>query len=175
MPTQKLTEKSIRALVAPDPSGKQLIHWADEPKGFGVLCRGVSGAKTYIVQRALPSGIRRRVTIAPCNVLKLADATEKAKLVLADFYQGRDPKAGRSEKMTLHQALETYLAASKTLAAETRRNYRLNVERYLKPWLAVPLKTITPEMVEARHRKIQRDVEQNSKFSQRFPIRLAAD
>jgi integrase len=158
MPTQKFTEKSVRALPAPDPSGRQVLVWATEPKGFGVLCSGVSKAKTYIVQRALPSGGRRRVTIGPCNVLTLADATAKAKLVLAEFYQGRDPKAARHAKMTLRQALDNYLAARKSLSAATRRNYETNVRLYLKPWLDQPLKAITPDIVEARHRKIQQEV-----------------
>jgi hypothetical protein len=154
----KAHREVVRALAAPDPSGKQTIHWADEPKGFGVLCSGVTSSKTYVVQRALKSGIRRRVTVGPCSVLTLADATEKAKLVLVEFYQGRDPKGARHEKITLREALENYFAARKSLAAETRRNYATNVRLYLQPWLDLPLKMITPEMVEARHRKIQQEV-----------------
>src|SRR5262245_11768401 len=71
----RFTERAIHKIQAPTASGKQEIFWSDDMPGFGVLCSGVSAAKTYIVQRALPSGIRRRVTVGPTNVLPLADAT----------------------------------------------------------------------------------------------------
>jgi hypothetical protein len=44
--TIKLTEKSVARLVAPTASGKQVLYWDEEQKGFGVLCSGVSNAKT---------------------------------------------------------------------------------------------------------------------------------
>ena len=71
MPTQKLTEKSIRAMPAPDANGKPVIYWDDDLRGFGVLCSGRTNAKTYVVQRGLGDGRRRRVTIAACNVLDI--------------------------------------------------------------------------------------------------------
>ena len=91
----KLTEKAIRALAAPDPSGKQKLYWDDEPKGFGVLCSGVTRTKTFILQRPV-NGKTRRITIAP--VLGVAGEVEaarsKAREKLADFfYKGIDPKA----------------------------------------------------------------------------------
>ena len=85
MPTQKLTEKSIRAMPAPDPSGDQVLYWDDDLKGFGVLCSGCTNAKTYVVQRGLGNGRRRRITIGACNVLTLAVARGKAEQVLSEF------------------------------------------------------------------------------------------
>src|SRR5262245_51492652 len=129
----KLTNKSIAKLAAPDPSGKQQLYWCDDLTGFGVLCSGVSNTKSFIVQREL-KGRTRRVTLGPVNVLGLEEARTRAKAVLADIYAGNDPKAGRRGAMTLKQALDRYLEASKTLRPATRRNYRL-MERYLEPWL----------------------------------------
>ena len=60
MPTIKLTEKAIARLPAPDPSSGQMLHWDSELKGFGVLCSGTTGAKSYVVQHALKDGRRRR-------------------------------------------------------------------------------------------------------------------
>jgi integrase len=91
-------------------------------------------------------------------VLTLADATTKAKHILAEFYQGKDPKTARNEKITLQEALTQYLAANKTLSVSSRDNYRMYVEKHLAPWRATQLKTITSEMVEARHRRIQQVV-----------------
>jgi hypothetical protein len=72
MPRLKLTEKAIMKLQAPDPSGKQCLHWDTELKGFGVLCSGLSNARTFIVQRTLADGRSRRVTIGAVNELALA-------------------------------------------------------------------------------------------------------
>lgn len=45
----KLTERIVSQLKAPHPSGKQVLHWDTELKGFGVLVSGKTNAKTYIV------------------------------------------------------------------------------------------------------------------------------
>ncbi|WP_156918222.1 hypothetical protein [Bradyrhizobium sp. Cp5.3] len=44
----KLIEKTITKRRAPDPSGKQVLHWESELEGFAVLCSGVSYARTYV-------------------------------------------------------------------------------------------------------------------------------
>ena len=85
MPRQKLTVRAIDRLAAPDPSGKQTLYWDTELRGFGVLVSGTTGSKSYIVQRDLPDGRSRRVTIAPVNVLGLDDARERAKTFSPTF------------------------------------------------------------------------------------------
>jgi hypothetical protein len=50
MPSTKLTEASVARLPAPDPSGRQMLHWDTALTGFGVLCSGVSGSRTYVVR-----------------------------------------------------------------------------------------------------------------------------
>ena len=72
MPRQKLTQKVVDRLPAPDPGGRQVLHWDTELKGFGVLCSGTTTAQSFIVQRDLVGGRTRRVTVGPCNVLTLA-------------------------------------------------------------------------------------------------------
>ena len=49
MPQLKLTEKTIAKLPAPDPSGKQVLHWDTELKGFGLKVTP-AGSKVYILQ-----------------------------------------------------------------------------------------------------------------------------
>jgi len=160
----KLTAKAIAKLAAPDPSGKQKLTWDTELTGFGVLCSGVTSAKSFIVQRELPGRRTRRVTLGPVNVLDLDEARTRAKAVLADMYAGRDPKAGRRGAMTLRQALNRYLEARKDLRPATRRNYSL-IERYLRPWIDRPLREITADMVEARHRSLQSEIEAGGQYS----------
>jgi integrase len=150
----KLTEAAVRRLPAPDPSGKQRLYWADEPKGFGVLCSGVSNARSFILQRAV-NGKTRRITIAPVVGVagELEAARAKARQKLADFfYRGIDPK-DEVAAGTLRIALEVYLA-SRSLRPRTIANYRDAVERSLAPWLDVPLRDITPAMVLRRHAEI---------------------
>lgn len=154
----KFTEKAIAKLPAPDPSGRQRLHWSDEMKGFGVLCSGVSRSKTYIVQRALPGGKSRRVTVGPVGVLKLAEAEVRAKEVLAAFYKGMDPKAGRLGDHTLRSAMEEYLKV-RNLSPRTVDDYRGTVAKgHLAIWADTPLKLITRDMVEDRLKKIAKEV-----------------
>jgi integrase len=155
----KLTSKAIARLCAPDPSGRQVLHWDTELRGFGVLCSGTTNSKTFVVQRDLPGGRTRRVTIAPTNVLDLDEARRRAEHTLADLYKGVDPKAARRAGATLREALEDYIKARKDLRAKSVRDYRLSVETYLRTWLDRPLREITREMVEERHREITKEVE----------------
>jgi len=159
MPRIKLTQKAIARLPAPDPGGSQLLHWDTELRGFGVLCSGKTNAKSYVVQRDLPGGRTRRITIAPTNVLELDEARRRAEEVLADLYKGVDPKVARREGTTLRDALEDYIKARKDLRAKSVRDYRLSVETYLGAWLDRPLHEITREMVETRHTAITAEVE----------------
>ena len=165
MPRLKLTVRAVDRLPAPDPSGGQVLHWDSELRGFGVLCSGTTATKTYVVQRDLPGGRTRRVTVGPVNVLDLDKAREQAKGVLADFYKGIDPKAGRSSEFTLRSALAAYLEARADLREGSKRNYSDSVEQHLAPWLDAPLRSITREMVETRLRQIAQVVSKRSGHS----------
>ena len=93
MPRIKLTEKTIAKLHAPTASGKQIIHWDAELRGFGVLLSGISNSRTYVCQRDLPGGKTRRVTIAAVNEMSLAEAKDSAREMLVDMRKGDRPKA----------------------------------------------------------------------------------
>jgi hypothetical protein len=123
-----------------------------------VLCSGKTNAKTFVVQRDLPGGRTRRVTVGATNVFTVDAARRQAEGILADFYRGHDPKAGPRGGSTLGQILEAYLAARKTLRPKSVKDYRATCERYLKPWLDRPLHEISSEMVEARHRALQIEI-----------------
>jgi integrase len=157
----KLTEKAIARIKAPDPSGKQILHWDTELKGFAVLASGVTNARTFIVQRDLPSGITRRMTVGKLNEITLEEARSRAADMLDQLRRGIDPKAGTS---TLRTTLESYLAARKNLRPATIRLYRKSVEDYLTPWLDLQLADITGEMIEDRHRSIVREVDKGERY-----------
>jgi integrase len=157
MATTKLTERSVLALRAPTASGKQELTWDTELRGFGVLCSGVGNTRTFVAQAALANGLRRRVTIGRCDRLKVTEARDKAREVLAKMDLGEDPKA-RGNKLTLKGALDAYLLARTSLKPRSAEGYRGACENYLDDWLQRMLRDITPEMVEARHAKIAEDI-----------------
>src|SRR5215471_6560559 len=158
----KLTERAVAQLPAPTPTGKQALHWDTELKGFRLLCSGVSGKKSYVVQREL-NGKTRRVTVAPANVLALKEARQRAQAMLAEFVRGVDPKAKQPATMTLRAAHAAYVAAPR-LRAASKADYAY-VAHYLSDWLELPLRNITPEMVEARHASIQSSIAARGRYS----------
>jgi integrase len=154
MPRLRLTERAIARIEAPQPSGKQVIFWDQELRGFGLLASGVTKAKTYIVQRTLPNGNSRRVTVAAINETSLTMAREQAAELLLDMRRGNDPKAGRRGAVTLQQTLEAYLDARKDLRPRSAEFYRSAVQHHLPDWLDLPLRDLSPEMIERRHHDI---------------------
>src|SRR5262245_1473801 len=153
MAVQKLTNKSVAKIPAPDPSGKQVVVWDSQIKGLGVLVSGVSQSKTYIAQRSIGTdGPLRRVTLGPTNTLKIEEARDKAATLLNSMRGGTDPKAKVSNS-TLQEALDDYLAARHSLRPESVRVYR-RIEKTLSAWLQTKLAAITPDMVQKRHREL---------------------
>jgi hypothetical protein len=111
----KLTARAVERLRAPDPSGKQRLYWDSTLRGFGVLVSGTTNGRSYVVQRDLPGGKTRRITIGATNVLALDAARKRAEVVLADLYRGIDPKAAARDRLTLRDALNDYLDRHKNL------------------------------------------------------------
>jgi integrase len=153
MPRLEFTERAIARLPAPDPSGKQVLYWdAGGLKGFGVICSGTSNAKSFIVQRQV-NGRGRRKAFAAVAEMSLAAAKKKAAEILVDLAAGIDPDLKAKASMTLCEALESYLTARRDLRPASVRSYR-GVEHTLEPWMKWPLRQITADLVEKRHREI---------------------
>lgn len=163
MATLKLTRRSVEALPAPDPSGNQKLYWDADLKGFGLLVSGVSSTKSYVIQTRLKSGLKRRITVGPANVLSVEAARNAAQSQLAQIYLGgEDPKQAQKRKakaeITVAGVLEDYLAASPNLSERSRKIYRSLAQRHLSAWLDRPLRTINGDDVEQRYRAILQEV-----------------
>src|SRR5258707_1160109 len=105
----QLTEREIaRNMPAPDPSGKQTLHWDSDLTGFGVLCSGTTRTKTFIVQRDLPNGKTRRLTVAKVNETTLDKARKLAGDMLLKLRTGDDPK-NKDANATLQATLDKYI------------------------------------------------------------------
>ena len=162
MPTLKLTEKTVARLPAPDPSGRQILWWDSELKGLGVLCSGTGAVKTFVVKGTVAGRRRVRIKLARVGVLTVAEARLRARETLAGFIGGIDPRAEATSATTLRNALDAYLAARRdNLKPRSVAGYRVEVPRHLSGWLDIPLKSITREMVEARHKSIPSEVQQH--------------
>ena len=114
----KLTAKAVERHKAPTKTGKQALIWDTELKGFGLLLSGKTSSKTFIVQRDLPGGKTRRVTIGSVAEIDLAKAREEAAGIIHSMRQGHDPKHKSAGDITLREALEAYLAAEDAGRAE---------------------------------------------------------
>jgi integrase len=161
MPRLKLIKRTVENLKAPDPRGKQTLYWDTELRGFGVLVSGVGATKSWVVQAKLKTGRTRRVTLAPTNVLSLNEAREEAKLKLGEIYRGGDPKISARRArgaVTLSAVLDNYLTTNSNLSPKSIADYRNSAARHLTPWLNLPVREISAEMVEARFRAITDDV-----------------
>jgi hypothetical protein len=158
-------------LRAPHPSGKQVLVWDTELRGFGILLSGKTNSRSYIAQRTMPNGITRRVTIGSLPEIDLIKAREKAADLIHAMRHGEDPKVIRrpvAVTWTLRKALEVYILARKDLKPESATYYRHEIARNLGQWLDRPLAGITPEEVEARHREIQADIQSRRKQKAHF-------
>jgi integrase len=159
----KLTKTAMERLRAPHSNGKQKLIWDAELKGFGLLLSGKTTARTYVVQRRLPDGRERRVTIAGVAEWEAAgktvdDARAEAAKQLVNLRAGRDPKVERRAGLTVQQVLDEYIEARPKLRDRSKEDMRKTVKRYLSDWLNLPLRQITGDMVEERHRSIQKEI-----------------
>ncbi len=167
MPHTKLTEKAVAKLRAPTASGAQELWFDTELRGFAVRCSGATSTKSYIVQRDLPGGTTRRVTIASVAEMKLAEAREQARELLVNMRRGVDPKRRGGGQRTLQQTLEAYLQANKELRQRTRAIYIHLVEHHLAPWKDRPIGSITPGEVDALHDAIASEVAKHGRHDGR--------
>jgi integrase len=153
MPKLKLTTRAIATLQAPTLEGRPALYWDTELKGLGVLVSGTTNAKTFVAQRTLGAkGATRRLTVGPVNTMSVDEARERAADMLDDLRRGIDPKR-KTENQTVKQALDAYLTARKDLRPASERVYR-QIERTLSDWMDKPLRDVTGDMIETKHREL---------------------
>jgi len=163
MPRTKLTQKTITRLRAPTGIGKPVLYFDADLRGFGVLCSGKTKTRTYIAQRDLPGGRTRRVTIAACNEMILAEAKDRAREILVDMRRGIDPK--RKGTGTLEQTLTAYLQANKELKPQTAAIYARLLKNHLAQWRDRSLASITPAEIDGLHNAIAAKVQKRGQHS----------
>jgi integrase len=115
MPTVALTDRTIPHLK-PAP-GKQVIYGDRALKGFGVRVSG-AGQMSYVLTYGAN---RQRIKLGDVGIVKLAEAREKARTILAERQLGIRQATGNE---TYERALATFLEAARAKNKErTIRDY----------------------------------------------------
>ena len=163
----ELTKASVESIVAPDPSGKQVIYWDTKLKGFGVLISGITNTKTYIAQGYIPGDKNRRLTVGRVDKFEnVEDARRNADSILFWLREGAEAHPNGMERRyrppgnvrSLRFWLVAYLTVRRDLRYRTIREYRRSITCYLAAWLDLPIHNITREMVDERRRNIVTEV-----------------
>lgn len=152
MPTIRLTKSAVDAL--PLEAKGQKIYRDDQLPGFGLVVG--SKSKTYMVE-ARVGGKNVRCAVGRATLLSAEVARQKAKGLLGEMADGRNPnakkKAQSAAELTLEGAFQSFFSARK-LAAVTVDSYQRTVDLYLADWKQKPLAKISRDLVLARHQKL---------------------
>ena len=107
----KINKTNVDTKCVPHAERAQVIYWDEKFSGFGVVVG--KKAKTYIVQRDV-SGRTRRVKIGRHGDWTPEEARKRARELLVELDQGKDPTAEKRKRaargVTLRQALEEHLS-----------------------------------------------------------------
>ena len=125
----KLTQRTVDA-ARPDPSGRDAFVWDGGDggvKGFGVRVKK-SGAKSFVVQYRNGHRQSKRFTVGSASVLRVEQARDKARKLLAGVTDGDDPatqKAASRNPAAFKALVERFI---KDYAKPRNRHYK-HVER----------------------------------------------
>ncbi len=133
----RLTKHFVES-VRPDPAGKDVTHWDDALKGFGLRVQS-SGAAAYIIMYRTHESRLRKLTIGRADTQTPDEARSEARQRLAEAQRGGDPagdKAAARRAMTVAELCDWHLKEAagwvkpKTLVMDKSR-----IECHVKPLL----------------------------------------
>jgi integrase len=149
---QRITEDVVRR-AAPSLAVRFLRD--DQLIGFGLRVTR-SGAKSFIAEGRV-NGRMRRFTIGPVDRFSVSEARLRARTLLAQMHDGKDPqvkrRAARERADTLATMLEAYILA-KGVKDTTAEKYRAQMRRNLSDWMEKPIGEISPQMARLRYESI---------------------
>ena len=146
----KLTEELIRARPFNSPPIRDT-----EVKGLMLLCH--KQTKSYAVQGDIWRNRRKvkciKFTLGRTDRISLRAARSRAREVMAAISRGEDPTTPNPvTALTLGSVWDLYQKTGR-LAPKTQKEYAGHLQRYLKPWLKVPLAELGADrrVVRERH------------------------
>lgn len=124
---------------------------------------------TFIYQRRI-EGRTRRMTLDTFPRMSVEGARRQAAKLAGVIADNRDPVAERqievAQRITLHQALDAYLE-SRDLKPGTVADIGHSM-RTIKDWLPRSIVSLTPAMIETRHRKLGTRSEARANLTMRY-------
>jgi integrase len=132
----KITKRTIDQL---SPSGRDVLLWDPEIKGFGLRCR-TTGAKHYVLKMRV-GGRQRWITIGRHGSPWTPDtARHEALRLLGLRATGKDPAAERDRQkkaLTIAELAERFLAehVARRCKRRTDEEYRRVIRLYVRPLL----------------------------------------
>jgi hypothetical protein len=149
---KRITEEAVKRAAL----GRAVRFLRDDQLiGFGLRATP-NGAKSFIVEGRV-NGLMRRFTIGPVERFSVSEARLRARTLLAEMHDGKDPqakrRAARQRSDTLTTMLDDYIGA-KGVKETTADKYRAQMSRNLRDWMEKPIGEITPQMVRLRYEAI---------------------
>lgn len=155
---EKLTKSLIDGLSTPAPEVGPIIHWDTEIVGFGLRLYP-SGKKVFVYRRRV-NGRQESATIGDYGVWTPDMARKEAREIAVKYDKGvsvnAEKRAARTRGATLDDMFTDYLSHH-DLRPNTVKTYKGDMAKHLCDWRNQPLKSITPEMVVSRYKKICKD------------------
>lgn len=153
----KLTQSKIPQLKHPGGGNRAMIFWDDSLPGFGVRVYP-SGRRSYVIIYRTENGLKRWLTVGPCNVLTLAEARDAARRLFASIIEGEDPLEDRNKKRsgdTVADLCTAYLNRHAKAHKKTWDEDESRINRHILPiWGAKAANSITTDQVAKLHSKI---------------------
>jgi integrase len=154
----KLTQTNLSRVCVLASDEQDKIFFDDEVRGFGLRVRK-GGSRKFVVHYR-QGGIQRRHTIGPASVLTVDQARVKARKVLVDVDDGKDPAAAKIAKhaaagLIFASVMRDYLAVrAKDMKPRSLEETTRHLKRAWKPLHRLALSAVSRPVVAARLREL---------------------
>jgi integrase len=174
----KFTAELVKKFEAPAPgkngATRQRIYYDSEQAGLALRVTS-GGSRAYVVEGSI-AGESVRVRLGATSDLTLSQARQRAQGVRGDIAKGLNPNAERKRRQALSvsfaKAFEDYVEIRKAagrLTPRTEYDYRRilygaldragpagarKFNGYLSAWRALPIASITPDMVAKKYAEL---------------------
>lgn len=129
-----------------------------------------TGDKWVVKAKQRGRNVPVTVTLGRVDVIKVSDARRRAKELLAQLAEGKNPNQERQQKVdaekavsiSLQQALDEYLEL-RELKPSTLKSYKQVFARSFDDWLSRPIREISRDDVVRRYKSIQEGIAKRKK------------
>lgn len=155
MKDTKLTKRYVDSASYEGEGNEQDIRWDSVVPGFGLRLYP-SGKKAFVFRYRF-RGRKRFVTLGKCGVLTADQARGKAKVMVGELSDGKDPLdkrksgAGGASMRELCDKYVQYQGPTKGTISEDIRRIK---KHFLPLWAELPANSITREEITALHKRI---------------------